>query len=66
MKDVTSCDKLRGVAHKLLSVDFRMWQHTIVNPIVSYLRIHSGMRGTQGTETSKYLEEKKVNQRLRK
>ena len=24
MKDVTSCDKLRGAAHKLRSVDFRM------------------------------------------
>ena len=24
IKDVTSCDKLRGAAHKLRSVDFRM------------------------------------------
>ena len=24
MKDVTSCDKLRGAAHELRSVDFRM------------------------------------------
>ena len=26
MKDVISCDKLRGVANKLSSVDFRMGQ----------------------------------------
>ena len=28
MKDVTSCDKLRGAANKLRSADFRMWKHT--------------------------------------
>ena len=27
MKDVTSCDKLRGAANKLRSADFRMWEH---------------------------------------
>ena len=29
MKDVTSCDKLRGAANKLRSADFRMWKHTV-------------------------------------
>ena len=30
MKDVISCDKLRGAAHKLRSEDFRMGQPTML------------------------------------
>ena len=28
MKDVTSCEKLRGAANELRSGDIRMWKHT--------------------------------------
>ena len=28
MKDVISCEKLRGVANKLRSADIRMWKHS--------------------------------------
>ena len=66
MKDAISCDKLRGAANRLRSVDFRMGKPTVVNPTVSLLRIHSAVKGTRGTETSKYPEEEKVKQRLRK
>ena len=52
-KDVISCEKLRGGANNLRSVDVRMgkpgWLKTIRRKTV-----------TQGTETSKYLEEKKT------
>ena len=30
-KDVTSCEKLRGVANELRSVDIRMWKHSVGN-----------------------------------
>ena len=35
-KDVTSCEKLRGVANELRSVDIRMWEHSIGNTMLSY------------------------------
>ena len=66
MKDVISCDKLRGVANELWSVDFWMGKPTSISLLVLDTRIHSVLMGTQGTETSKYLQEKKVNQRLPK
>ena len=53
MKDVISCDKPRGGANNLRSVDFRMGQ-PISNDIVP------STRPTRGTETSKYPEEKKI------
>ena len=53
-KDVTSCDKLRGDAHNLWSEDFRMGQPGTVK------QCHLLKERTQGTETSKYLEEKKT------
>jgi hypothetical protein len=53
MKDVTSCDKLWGDAHNLRSIDFRMGQP-------GYLKNSHRKGQTQGTETSKYLEEKKT------
>ena len=56
MKDVASCDKPRGAASKRRSGDFRMGKpgggHT-PSP---------EREPTQGTETSKYLEEKKSNE----
>lgn len=36
-----------------------MWQHTSGNALVSDSKFIAIMRVTQGTETSKYLEEKK-------
>ena len=59
-KDVTSCEKLRGVANELRSVDIRMREL-----IASNVAIHRNEQivtsgGTRGTETSKYPEEKKV------
>ena len=55
MKDVTSCDKLRGLANMNRSADFRMGQpnHFKWLPYVN-------MGLTRGTETSKYPEEKKI------
>ena len=35
-KDVTSCEKLRGVANRHRSVDIRMRELTISNVMVSY------------------------------
>ena len=56
MKDVTSCDKLRVGANNLLSGDFRMgqpgWLKASHPPFAR--------KRTQGTETSKYLEEEKT------
>ena len=55
MKDVISCDKLRVGANNLLSGDFRMGQ-----PITAEGVISRQGKQTQGTETSKYLEEEKT------
>ncbi len=55
MKDVVSCEKPRGGASDLRSVDIRMGQPTCGNAQVSRV---SG-RITRGSETSKYPEEKK-------
>ena len=57
MKDVTSCDKLRVGANNLLSGDFRMGQPSWLK--ASYPDTCVG-KLTQGTETSKYLEDKKT------
>ena len=55
MKDVTSCDKLRGVANTPRSADFRMGQPNISDDITM-----QSMGQTRGTETSHYPEEKKA------
>ena len=65
-KDVTSCDKLRWAANKLRPVDLRMGKPTSGNAEVSLHEYIVQMKGTRGTETSKYPEEKKVNKRFRK
>jgi hypothetical protein len=56
MKDVVSCDKLRGAAHKhnIRRFPNGTTQHT--EGVLSAER----RKSTQGTETSKYLEEKKI------
>ena len=54
MKDVVSCDKLRGAAHKRYIRKFP-------NGTTWYTEgVSSERKPTQGTETSKYLEEKKI------
>ncbi len=60
-KDAISCENLRGAANKLRSVSVRMGKPTESYISVLLLRIHSAVKGTWGTETSKYPEEKKVN-----
>ena len=55
MKDVPSDDTREGAASKLLSSDFRMGQPGQSNVWSSF------MRGTRGTETSKYPKEKKTD-----
>ena len=65
-KDVTSCDKLRWAANKLWPVDLRMRKLTSGNAEVSVYEYIVHVKGTRGTETSKYPEEKKVNKRFRK
>jgi hypothetical protein len=58
-KDVQRCEKRRGVALERRTVDIRMGK-----PGLSKVRSAAGEhiaseRGTRGTETSKYPEEKK-------
>ena len=53
MKDVISCDKLRGLANTNRSVDFRMGQPDI-------LKEYHQLKLTRRTETSKYPEEEKT------
>ena len=54
-KDVVSCDKLRGAAHK-------HYIRRFPNGTTQYTEgVLSERKPTQGTETSKYLEEKKTN-----
>jgi hypothetical protein len=55
MKDVISCDKLRGGANNLRSEDFRMGKP---GTLKTYHPVYR--KQTQGTETSKYLEEEKT------
>ena len=54
MKDVVSCDKLRGAAHK-------HYIRRFPNGTTQYTEgVLSERKPTQGTEKSKYLEEKKT------
>ena len=56
MKDAASCEKPRGAASKHRAVDIRMGK-----PGSGYA-LSSARKGTRGTETSKYPEEKKSNE----
>jgi hypothetical protein len=58
-KDVYHCDKLRGAVVKLRFADFRMGKPTLGNARVAYGEHIAIERGTRGTETSKYPEEKR-------
>jgi hypothetical protein len=59
MKDVGHCDKPRGAVYRRRSEDFRMGKPTVA--IQRYLLVEyiDQEKGTWGTETSKYPEEKK-------
>ena len=57
MKDVVSCEKLRGGASNPRSADVRMGQPGAGNA-ASFSRF-GGRKPTRGSETSKYPEEKK-------
>jgi hypothetical protein len=57
MKDVASCEKPRGAASEHRSGDVRMGK-----PGGSNVPSPRKAEPTQGTETSKYLEEKKSNE----
>ena len=59
-KDVISCEKLRGLAHTNWSVDIRMGQPNPGNAGLSTTESIGCEKLTQGTETSKYLEENKT------
>jgi hypothetical protein len=60
MKDVRHCDKPRGAVYRLRSGDLRIGKPAQAN-LERPPAEHIGWRkGTQGTETSKYLEEQKL------
>ena len=60
MKDVVSCEKLRGTASKCRSVDVRMGKPGWSNVQSSISEFIAYRRGTRGTETSKYPKEEKT------
>ena len=60
MKDVVSCDKPRGDANNCRSGDFRMGQPFRRNGRKSSAESIGRVRRTEGTETSKYLQEKRT------
>ncbi len=60
MKDATTCDMLRIGGNNLRPVDFRMGQPSLSNVKLSITEFIGYNKGTQGTETSKYLVEKKT------
>ena len=60
MKDVVSCDKLRGAANKRRSGDFRMGKPTRGHAWVSLAESIGQWKATQGSEPSQYLQEKKT------
>ena len=59
-KDVTSCEKLRGVANERRAVDIRMRELIASNVAIHRNETIVASGGTRGTETSNYPEEKKV------
>ena len=61
MKDVVSCDKPRGDANNHRSEDFRIGKPTRSH-VREFLAEYIGRaKGTEKTETSKYLQEQKTN-----
>jgi hypothetical protein len=60
MKDVGHCDKPRGAVYRRRSEDFRMGKPTVAIQRCLLVEYIDQEKGTWGTETSKYPEEKKV------
>ncbi len=60
MKDVTTDDTLRWGGSNLVPVDLRMGQPDFGNSKSSISEYIGYAKLTQGTETSKYLEEEKI------
>ncbi len=58
-KDGVSTEMPRGVASRHRSVDVRMGKPTAFNRVVSLPEQNRVRKVSEGTETSKYLEEKK-------
>ena len=58
-KDAASCEKPRGAASKLRSVDIRLGEPVQGNAWTPANESIVCKEGTRGTETSKYPEEKK-------
>ena len=61
-KDVVSCDKLRVDANDLRPGDFRMGQPGSSNVESLPAEYIGRVERTQGTETSKYLQEEKSSE----
>ncbi len=59
MKDVASCDKLRGAAHRRYIRRFPNGETHMSKPHVRPAEYIGGYERTQGSEPSQYLEEKK-------
>jgi hypothetical protein len=59
MKDVGHCEKPRAAVNKRLSEDVRMGKPAAANPQHLLVEYIDWERGTRGTETSKYPEEKR-------
>jgi hypothetical protein len=60
MKDVGHCDKPREAVYRRRSEDFRIGKPAVANQQRLPVEHIDRQKGTWGTETSKYPEEKKV------
>jgi hypothetical protein len=60
MKDATTCDMPRIGGNNLRPGDLRMGQPITSNVVISIPEYIGYLKATQGTETSKYLEEEKT------
>ena len=59
MKDVGHCDKPRIAVNRLRFGDLRIGKPAVANQQHSFVESINRGKGTRGTETSKYPEEKK-------
>ena len=60
MKDVVTCDKSRIGGSNLRPGNLRMGKPSTGNAVLSISEFIGYVKTTQGTETSKYLEEEKT------
>jgi hypothetical protein len=59
-KDVGHCEKPRGAVYRLRSGDVRMGKPTVANQRYLLVEHIDQWKGTWGTETSQYPEEKRL------